>query len=229
VAVVAALAVALGTIGYGVHRWRTSDRPASIRPSGIPPAVPTNVALLMGLSPVPAKAAPAFTLDDQHGAPLSLSALRGHPVVLEFMDPHCTDICPIVSQEFVDAFHDLGATGRGTVFLGINVNPFHNTTTDMLAYSHEHGLDSIPNWHFVTGSVPALKEVWRDYGISVDAPSPDADVVHSSEVFFIDSQGVERFSASPMDYHTASGTAYLPAADLTRWGQGIAVVVQQLH
>ena len=33
---------------------------------------------------------------------------RGHAVVLEFMDPHCTDVCPLVSAEFIDAYHDLG-------------------------------------------------------------------------------------------------------------------------
>lgn len=38
-------------------------------------------------------------------------------VILEFMDTHCVDICPIVSQEFVDAYHDLGATASHAVFL----------------------------------------------------------------------------------------------------------------
>jgi protein SCO1 len=50
-----------------------------------------------------------FTLTDQDGRTLALSALRSKVVVLEFMDPHCTDICPIVSQEYVDAYRDLGA------------------------------------------------------------------------------------------------------------------------
>ena len=44
----------------------------------------------MALSPVPARAAPGFTLTDQDGHVLPLSALRGRVVVLEFMDPHCT-------------------------------------------------------------------------------------------------------------------------------------------
>jgi peroxiredoxin len=46
----------------------------------------------MGLSPVPARPAPGFTLTDQDGRTMSLSSFRGRAVVLEFMDPHCTDI-----------------------------------------------------------------------------------------------------------------------------------------
>jgi len=30
--------------------------------------------------------------------PTSPASLRGKVVVLRFMDPHCTDICPLVSQ-----------------------------------------------------------------------------------------------------------------------------------
>jgi hypothetical protein len=53
-----------------------------------------------------------FTLTDQDDRTLALSALRGEVVVLEFMDPHCTDIGPIVSQEYVDALPRPGRAGR---------------------------------------------------------------------------------------------------------------------
>lgn len=62
----------------------------------------------------------------------------------------------------------------------------------------------------------------------VDAPCPSADVIHTSEVFFIDPQGMERYIADPMDYRTRAGKAYLPVGQLTQWGQGIALVSRQL-
>ena len=82
------------------------------RPSGIPASIADSQVNLMGLSPVPTRPAPGFTLTDQDGRVLALSAFRGKVVVLEFMDPHCTDLCPIVSAEFNDAYHDLGGPGR---------------------------------------------------------------------------------------------------------------------
>jgi len=148
--------------------------------------------------------------------------------VLEFMDPHCTDICPIVSQEFVDAYARLGAQASKVVFVAINVNQYHATVRDVAAYSAAHRLNTIPDWHFFTGPVPALRTTWRDYNIQVQAPSSHADIIHTSVVYFIDARGTERFLASPMVDHMAGGTAYLPLAQISDWAGGIARLADDL-
>jgi len=199
-----------------------------IRVSGIPSTVSTPLANLMGLAPIPPKPAPDFTLTDQNGHALSLSAFRGRAVVMEFMDTHCTDICPLVSQEFVDAYHDLGADASQVVFVAVNVNGYHAAVADAAQFSNEHQLNTIPNWHFLTGPVSDLHPVWDDYGVVVQAPSPSADIIHSSFAFFIGPDGTERYLGNPTDDHTSSGAAYLPAGTLTSWGQGIALVSQSL-
>jgi len=199
-----------------------------MRVSGIPASVSTSLANLMELSPVPASKAPAFTLTDQEGRRLSLASFKGRAVVLEFMDPHCTDICPLVSQEFIDAYHDLGGTAGRVVFVAVNVNPYHLRVADMAAYSNEHQLGTIPSWHFLTGALPSLRSVWHDYDVAVQAPSRNADVIHSSVVYFIDARGRERYVASPMADHGAGGSSYLPAGQLASWGHGIALVARQM-
>jgi cytochrome oxidase Cu insertion factor (SCO1/SenC/PrrC family) len=207
---------------------RARSGPQLARPSGIPASIADGQINLMGLSPVPSRPAPGFTLTDQDGRTISLSSLRGKVVVLEFMDPHCTDICPIVSQEYVDAYHDLGPLASKVVFAAVNVNQYHATTSDMMTYSREQRLITIPGWHFFTGPVPDLRKVWDGYGIAVQAPSPDADIVHTSAVYFIDPGGRERFIAAPMTDRTSAGTSYLPAGQITAWGQGIAQVARTL-
>ena len=199
-----------------------------IRMTGIPATVSTPLAALMALSPLPAKAAPDFTLTDQTGRQLSMSSFRGHAVVLEFMDTHCTDICPIVSQEFIDAHHDLGSAASNVVFVAVNVNSYHASVADVAGFTHEHQLNTISDWHFFTGTPSELQKVWTNYGIVVQAPSPTADIIHSSFVFFIDPNGNERYLANPTDDHTASGAAFLPAGPLASWGQGLALVSQSL-
>ncbi len=199
-----------------------------IRASGIPSSVSTPLAALMALTPIPAKQAPDFTLTDQNGSTLSLSSFKGRAVVLEFMDTHCVDICPIISQEFIDAYHDLGSKASHVVFLAVNVNSYHAAVTDVAAFSQEHQLNTIPTWHFFTGTVSDLQDVWSSYGIVVQAPSPNADVTHSSFAFFIGPDGRERYLANPTDYHTANGAAYLPAGPLASWGHGIALVTRDL-
>jgi protein SCO1 len=225
-AILPLLAAAVVSSVYVVTRHSgSSDR---VRPSGIPASVSTSLAYMMALSPLPPRQAPGFTLTDQAGRTLALSSFRGKAVVLEFMDPHCTDICPIVSDEFIRAYHDLGPLASKVVFVTVNVNQYHAAVSDVAAFSREQQLTSIPSWHFFTGAVPALRAVWRDYAIAVQAPSPDADVVHTSAAYFIDPQGNERYLAEPMVDHTKSGTAYLPPDQLAAWGHGIALVARDL-
>jgi cytochrome oxidase Cu insertion factor (SCO1/SenC/PrrC family) len=204
------------------------SQPVPPRVSGIPASVPTSLVNLMALTPVPELTAPGFTLTDQAGHTLSLTSFKGHAVVLEFMDPHCTDICPIVSREFVEAYHDLGAAASHVVFVAVNVNAYHHGVADVAAFSREQQLNTIPSWHFLTGPVASLRAVWNAYDVYVHAPSPNADIVHTSVVYFIDPAGKERFAASPMADHTTNGTSYLPIAQQAAWGRGIALIVRQL-
>jgi cytochrome oxidase Cu insertion factor (SCO1/SenC/PrrC family) len=221
--VVAALLVGFTSYGaYEVGSAHNASVGANVRVSGIPRNISTGVANLMQLSPIPSIRAPGFTFTDQRGHTMSLASLHGKVVVLEFMDPHCTDICPIVSQEFVDAYHELGASASKVVFAAINVNQYHATVADMYAFSTAHQLITIPGWHFFTGPLPAMETAWRNYNVQVEAPSPNADIIHSSPVYFIDSRGAERYVASPMVDHTANGTAYLPPGQIAAWAGGIA-------
>ncbi len=212
---------------YGVSKLSAKSPAAHMpRPSGIPAGVSTSLAYLMQLSTVPTRTAPNFTLTDQNGHPLSLASLRGKTVVLTFMDPHCTDICPLVSREFLDARRDLGAAGRNVVFVAVNVNRYHGGIDAMAAYTRRMQLSTMPSWHFVTGALPALRKVWKDYQIYVDAPNPNADVIHTSLIYFIDPKGQERYVVAPMADHTKKGMAYLPPGQVDKWGHGIALMAR---
>lgn len=228
--VVLAIAVILsGALAYTAIRHRNSQQGSQfIRLSGIPATVPTSIAQLMALSPVPHVTASNFTLQDQHGTTRSLESFRGRTVVLEFMDPHCVDICPIVSQEFVDAYHDLGSSASKVVFMAVNVNPYFTGVSDVSNFSKEHGLNTIPTWYFLTGPVKVLAAIWHAYGIEVVAPNPKADIIHTSVVYFISPNGQKRYVGVPMSDRNAKHQAYLPADQLSSWGKGIALVAASL-
>ncbi len=228
VVAVAVVLIAASAAAVIMVRWHQREAVAGQRPSGIPASVPAGTINLMGLSPVPARPAPGFTLTDQAGRAVPLAGLRGKVVVLEFMDPHCTDICPLVSREFIEAYHDLGRSADDVVFAAVNVNQYFNRVQDVLAYSRAHQLSSIPGWHFLTGPAATLQAVWHAYDVEVQAPSPDADIVHTSVIYFIGPGGTERYVAAPMADHTSSGASYLPAGQITAWGRGIALVAGTL-
>ena len=229
VAVVAAAALAAALVVLVVeHRHRSAALLGGLRAAGLPPALPTAIANEMALSPLPPTVAPAFTLTDQDGRTLPLSSFRGKVVVLEAMDPHCTDICPLVSREFIDAYRDLGAAASHVVFAALNVNQYFSGVADMRKFSADNGLATLPNWHFFTGATPLLRAAWAAYKIQVAAPDPTADIVHTSIVYFVDPSGVERYVASPMVDHAADGSSYLPPGVITAWGRGIAITARQL-
>ncbi len=226
--VVASASYFILTKAFPRNQSGSSSAAATLRPSGIPSVISTPVANVMGLTPLPAKQAPGFSLVDQTGQSFSLSSFRGKTVILEFMDPHCTDICPIVSQEFVDAFHDLGANASKVVFLAVNVNQYHNSVASVQKFSVAHGLDAITSWHFGTGPVASLKPIWANYNVQVSAPNPNADIIHTSLLYFIDPNGNERFIAAPVVDHTKAGKSYLPADTIAAWGHGIANLAKYL-
>lgn len=172
---------------------------------------------LMGLTVIGNAPAPGFQLLTQTGKRVSLRALRGKVVVLEFMDPRCTDICPIVSQEFIQADHLLQSQQSHVVFVAVNVNQYHESIQDVSTFSREQGLNRLPNWYFLTGSTQALQKVWREYGVFVQ-PNKTGDVVHSSLMFFINSRGIEEYVANP-DNNKAT---------MLEWGDAIAFYTQHL-
>jgi cytochrome oxidase Cu insertion factor (SCO1/SenC/PrrC family) len=226
----AVIAVVSGVVfatvfAFAVTRLGARSANPPLDPTGIPASVSTKLAGMMQLSPVvPATAVPGFTLTDQSGRPVSLAGFRGRTVVLTFMDSHCTDICPLVSREFINAEKDLGSNARNVVFIAVNVNQYHRRIADVASYSSAEGLDSIGSWHFVTGPLRDLRTVWSNYQITVRAPSRNADVIHTSLIYFIDPQGRERYAAAPRVDHTAKGVSYLPPGQLAAWGRGIALV-----
>ena len=72
------------------------------------------------------KRAPAFSLTDQHGAPVSLATLRGRPVIVTFIDPLCRDFCPTEAQHLNTVVRSFPAAGKPAV-VAVSVNTAGNT------------------------------------------------------------------------------------------------------
>jgi protein SCO1/2 len=119
----------------------------------------------------PARAAD-FTLTDQNGAPFHMGSTDGKVVVLTFLYTHCTDTCPFLALKLKEAAAQLGADAGRTVFVAVTTDPARDTQKVIADYSRAVGLSD--TWHFLTGSLPSVQEVWRSYGIGVSVQK-DAD------------------------------------------------------
>lgn len=222
-----ALSVAMAVAAYRNHQQLVSQLGSGPLTAGAA-NTPDPLTQLMGLSDLPNKTAPGFTLTDQHGQRVSLASLRGKPVLLAFLDSRCTEVCPVLAQEFVLADQDLGPLARKVTLIGVNVNPSATSVADVARFDQLHGLASLPNWHFLTGPVAALSRVWADYGITVIAPKGATQTQHAAYLYFLTRSGQERYLASPEVNQRADGTGYLPRPTLEQWGQGIATYLRRM-
>jgi cytochrome oxidase Cu insertion factor (SCO1/SenC/PrrC family) len=156
----------------------------------------TSVLAVTGLEPrEPEHAgpvAPGFALRDQRGRMTSLAQFRGRVVLLTFIDPECSQICPLTTQSMLDVLKLLGPAAASHVeLLGVNVNAAKTKITDVAAYTRLHHLQG--RWRFLTGSPAQLKNVWRDYHVYV-ATTPTA--MSNTRLSFISST-VRAMSAPP--------------------------------
>ncbi len=168
--------------------------------------------------------APEFVLRDQRGRLTSLAQFRGKVVVLAFIDPECTELCPLTTKSMVDALKMLGPTAASQVqLLGIDANPEKTQVADVAAYTREHELQG--HWRFLTGSRTQLEKVWHEYHVYVAVKKNSDDVVHESVVFVINQDGYESaLYSTPMSYASVGEQARTLAKDIARLLPGQAAV-----
>jgi cytochrome oxidase Cu insertion factor (SCO1/SenC/PrrC family) len=148
--------------------------------------------------------APAFSLTDQGGRPVSLASLHGKVVLLTFLDPVCTSDCPLIAQEFRAAGQLLGARGRDVELVAIVANPVYRSVAYTRAFDRQEGLAAVPNWLFLTGSLSQLQHVWSNYGVTAQIVAAGGMAAHNDIAFVIDRAGHTR---SELNFDPGPGTA----------------------
>ena len=151
-----------------------------------------------------------FQLTDQHGHTVSLASLRGKVVLLTFLDPVCTSDCPLIAQEFRAAGQLLGADARHVELVAVVANPIYHEVAFTQAFDRQERLTQVPNWLYLTGSVPQLRQVWRDYGISALILPAGSMIGHPDIAYVIDRAGRVRaeLSTDPGPGTTATKSSF---------------------
>jgi cytochrome oxidase Cu insertion factor (SCO1/SenC/PrrC family) len=198
--------------------WRDRVRPASLRGSVATASLGTVASIgafgliILGAAPMAAAQAsrnadpilaesiagssaplnfPAksFALTDQHGRTVSLASLRGKVVLLTFLDPVCTSDCPLIAQEFRAAGQLLGAASKQVELVAVVNNPVYHQVADVQAFDRQEQLSRVPNWLYLTGSVPQLQQVWKDYHITAEILPAGSMIAHQDVAYVIDAAG----------------------------------------
>jgi cytochrome oxidase Cu insertion factor (SCO1/SenC/PrrC family) len=159
--------------------------------SAAPPATDTPAATWAAGK----RRAPGFALADQRERPISLTALRGRPVIVTFIDPLCRDFCPIEAQHLNDAVRSFPA-GRKPAIVAVSVNVYGNTRRVFAQDARKWKL--VPEWRWAIGRSAELSRVWREYGVDVQVSTRKIAGVtvhtigHTEVAYVIDANGFER-------------------------------------
>jgi protein SCO1/2 len=142
-----------------------------------------------------------FTLTDQYGRRVSLSADRGKVVVLTFIHSLCRDTCPFMVEQIKGALNDLPDDGRNIPTIGVSVAPAEDTVDNRDAFLAKHEMTG--RIQFVNGPLREMRQVWHHYAIEPVTPKID----HSTFVLLVDKHGYERVGFAA-DQLTPEGLAH---------------------
>ena len=137
--------------------------------------------------PPKSMAAPDFTLLDQDGKPVSVSALRGRVVAITFLDSHCKQLCPLEADQLGQVQRSLGAGAHLSVLV-VSVAPATDTPSSERAFAATHRWSG--DWHWLIGTPDQLAAVWKAYSIAVQNTTDN--ILHSSVLYLVDRDGFER-------------------------------------
>lgn len=139
----------------------------------------------------PPRATLDFSLTDQFGQRVRLSALHGKVVVLTFLYTSCTDTCELTTQQIRRTATLLGARAGGVAFLAVSVDPARDTVAQLARYSRKWGM--LERWRFLTGTEAELRPLWRYYWVGDAGREPGRgasyEVRHAVAVHLIDRGG----------------------------------------
>ncbi len=134
--------------------------------------------------------APDFRLINQNDQPFTLTQLRGRVAVVTFIFTSCSDSCPLLTAKLVNIQNQLGPDEPAVFFVGITVDPLHDSTKVLKRYAE---LYSAPEsgFAFLTGDFEDIQKIVRSYGAYFNQKG-ERDVDHTFLTSIIDQSGVLR-------------------------------------
>lgn len=147
-------------------------------------------------------------LVDEHGRPTDLLALHGKTIVLADFMTSCQEICPITTGALLEVEQRLVAAHltNQVEIVEVSIDPGRDTPARLLAYQQTFGV----HWTVLTGSQANLGRLWSWFGVFVERVAEGKppginwqtgrpytyDIVHSDDVFILDTKGNERAVAA---------------------------------
>jgi len=131
---------------------------------------------------------PAIDFVDQHGAKVSLAALKGKPVLIDFIYANCTTACPVLTARFAQIASKLrGNLGTKVTMVSITIDPEHDHPAQLLDYARTHNAER-DGWLLLTGKPTDIDAVLHIYQLKRER-EPDGTIAHVTTSFLVGADG----------------------------------------
>jgi protein SCO1 len=131
---------------------------------------------------------PDIALVDQHGQKVSLSSLKGKPVLFDFIYTTCPGPCLLLTSRMKKIADQLGpALGTEARIVSITVDPEHDHPKQLLAYAKEFQAD-MNGWLFLTGTPKQIDDVMARFKL-LRQREANGTVDHVLEFFLVGGNG----------------------------------------
>ncbi len=129
-------------------------------------------------------------LVDQNSNSVSLAALKGKPMLVDFIYTSCPGPCLMETAKFANVALRLGdKLGSKVVLVSITVDPEHDGPKQLREYAEQQGADA-KGWYFLTGSPADVDRALAGFKI-IREKEPDGSVGHIVNMVLINADGTE--------------------------------------
>jgi protein SCO1 len=130
---------------------------------------------------------PALTLTDQNSQTVSLSSLRGQPVLVGFIHTMCKGVCQMMTANMRSVVSALPpATAADVTMLLITTDPADDHPLQLLQYAKNQDITG-KRWILATGSKENIEQVMRLYGVKHE--DTDDAMMHVMKLFLLAPDG----------------------------------------
>jgi protein SCO1/2 len=129
-------------------------------------------------------------LVDQNGKTVSLAALKGKPLIVDFIYTSCPGPCLMETAKLTNVALRLGSDlGWKVAIVSITVDPEHDGPAQLREYAQQQGADK-KGWYFLTGSAADVDRALAGFKLSRER-GPDGSVGHLVDMILVGRDGRE--------------------------------------
>jgi len=141
---------------------------------------------------------PAIALVDQHGHAVTLTSLKGRPVLIDFIYTTCPGPCPLMTSQMAAVAKLLGPKlGSQVTFVSISIDPEHDRPAELEQYARARGAEQ-PGWLFLTGTTAQIDRVLALFHLK-RTRNPDGTVNHAAASFLLGPDGHQVRQYQPLE------------------------------